>query len=141
MAKAELEKAASGDPTAVHHILDSLVFNHRSEYFDVVSAITIYKTALKNNPDIVNYAKIKPILFLIPVLDMAGQAEHLDVFALAAGFSFDSPFHGRTFYSDGHIPLISADKMHAACAYMAERPSMSHDLGIQDPKLIFQLIF
>ena len=81
------------------------------------------------------------ILFLIPVLDMAGQAEHLDVFALAAGFSFDSPFHGRTFYSDGHIPLISADKMHAACAYMAERPSMSHDLGIQDPKLIFQLIF
>lgn len=139
--KAELEKAASGDPTALRHVLDSLVFNRTSEYFDVVSAITIYKTALKNNPDIVNHAKIKPILFLIPVLDMAGQAGNLDVSALAAGFSFDSPFHGRTFYSDGHITSISAHHMHAACAYMAERASVSHDLGIQDPKLIFQLVF
>ncbi|MBM3631645.1 MAG: hypothetical protein FJX00_01475 [Alphaproteobacteria bacterium] len=58
----------------MRHVLDSLVFNRTSECFDVVSAITIYKTALKNNPDIVNHAKIKPILFLIPVLDMAGQA-------------------------------------------------------------------
>ncbi|MBM3631646.1 MAG: hypothetical protein FJX00_01480 [Alphaproteobacteria bacterium] len=31
--------------------------------------------------------------------------------------------------------------MYRACAHMAERASVSHDLGIKDPKLIFQLVF
>ena len=144
MEKAELEKAKSGDPEALRHVLDALVLKQTTGYFDVVSAINIYKAALKSNPDIVKHHKITPILYLIPILDMASQAGNLDVSAVADGFSFDSPFHAGMLYSgplDGQFTSVPPEKMYAACAYMAERASVSNDLGIRDPKLIFQLVF
>ncbi len=141
--KVLIKKAELGDAKALREVLELLFFKHHPKHFDVVLAMEIYTSALKNNPEIINHPAIKPICSSIPILQMASEAGNLDVTAMADGFSFDSPFHYILYlnvFEEPKFTHLPEDDQRAAFGYMARQASMSNDLGISSPKLIFQLV-